>query len=933
MAIYRGTGGSGDSTQDTTLNAVTEQATNANSSASAAATSATSASTSASTATTQATAASTSATNAATSATNAATSETNAATSETNAATSETNAATSETNAATSATNASTSETNAATSETNASNSATSASTSATTATTQATTATTQANTATTKAAEALASQTAAATSATAAATSATAAQTAETAAETAETNAETAQTAAEAAETAAEAAETAATASETAAAASQASATASANSATASANSAASSATDAQSSEDDAATSEVNAANSASAASSSASAASSSATNAATSATNAATSATSAAASLASFTGQYVSQATAPSSPTTGDLWFDETADIMKVYNGSGWVNAGSSVNGVENSVEYTATANQTTFSATYDAGYVEVYLNGIRLDRSDYTATNGTSIVLDVGAAVGDSVFIHAFGTFALADHYNKVDSDARYVQIDSSGNVGIGTSSPATKLDVEYGSGNTYPSAAVVGPIFSDKTASENFGLNIFSDNASNASINFGDEQLANAGRIVYDHNGNANTMAFHTSASERMRIDSSGNVLVGKTIANQLGTVGTELQADGQLYVTSNAQDTVRLNRLASDGTLIDFRKDSSVVGSIGSYSNYLQVASQNGVLNLGLSSATTYYQMVDSTGSGNPRIQASTDAVADLGTSGNRFADLHLSGTANVGGLQLSDASESGKDIVFKITNDNIGGDAYAGGIYWKDTAGSQSTKGASIQSYMPTANVGDLRFFTSQGATRSEKMRIDSSGNVGIGTSSPTEKLDVTGTVKATAFEGDGSSLTGIEGVPSGIIAMWSGSDASIPSGWNLCNGSNGTPDLRDRFIVGSGSSYSTGNTGGASSVTPSGSVNVSGLSAGSTTLSTSQIPSHNHYQSKRNQVYPSYTHSGQGATSQSGINGYSSGSTPTQNTGGSGSHNHSISGSASFSGSSAENRPPYYALAYIMKS
>jgi hypothetical protein len=67
--------------------------------------------------------------------------------------------------------------------------------------------------------------------------------------------------------------------------------------------------------------------------------------------------------------------------------------------------------------------------------------------------------------------------------------------------------------------------------------------------------------------------------------------------------------------------------------------------------------------------------------------------------------------------------------------------------------------------------------------------------------------------------------------------------VPSGGIIMWSGSIGSIPSGWSLCDGTNGTPDLRDRFVVGAGGSYAVDATGGADSVT----------------LTENQIPSHNH--------------------------------------------------------------------------
>ena len=149
--------------------------------------------------------------------------------------------------------------------------------------------------------------------------------------------------------------------------------------------------------------------------------------TTATTKASEASTSASNAASSLATFTGQYVSQATAPSSPSEGDLWFDTTANTMKVYDGSGFINAVSSVNGIENSVQHTATAGQTSFTATYDAGFLQVYLNGLRLDAEDYTATNGSTVVLGTGATLNDVVFIHSFGTFVLANHYTKSEDDA--------------------------------------------------------------------------------------------------------------------------------------------------------------------------------------------------------------------------------------------------------------------------------------------------------------------------------------------------------------------------------------------------------------------------------------------------------------------------------------------------------------------------
>ena len=150
------------------------------------------------------------------------------------------------------------------------------------------------------------------------------------------------------------------------------------------------------------------------------------------------------------------------------------------------------------------------------------------------------------------------------------------------------------------------------------------------------------------------------------------------------------------------------------------------------------------------------------------------------------------------------------------------------------------------------------------------------------------------------------------------TQINNISSVPSGVIMMWSGSNNSIPSGFVLCNGSNGTPDLRNRFIVGSGSSYSTGNTGGDNSVT----------------LSISQMPSHNHSASS-SVSDPGHSHSFKGATGSSGSGTSSRDSVPETQQTGSSTTGISVSTSIGSKGgnSSHENRPPYYALAYIMKT
>jgi hypothetical protein len=104
-----------------------------------------------------------------------------------------------------------------------------------------------------------------------------------------------------------------------------------------------------------------------------------------------------------------------------------------MFVYTGSSWAAAGSAVNGTAERQEYVATSGQTNFSATYDVGFVDVYLNGSKLiPTTDFTATNGATVILTTGAVTGDNVSIIAYGAFNVADVYTQAQSDARYAQI---------------------------------------------------------------------------------------------------------------------------------------------------------------------------------------------------------------------------------------------------------------------------------------------------------------------------------------------------------------------------------------------------------------------------------------------------------------------------------------------------------------------
>ena len=127
------------------------------------------------------------------------------------------------------------------------------------------------------------------------------------------------------------------------------------------------------------------------------------------------------------SFGERYRVASSAPdSSLDVGDLYFDTTANELKVYKSSGWAAAGSTVNGTSQRYKYTASGSQTTFTGTddngntlaYDAGFIDVYLNGVKLvNGTDVTVTSGTSVVLASGATANDIIDIVAYGTFNVA------------------------------------------------------------------------------------------------------------------------------------------------------------------------------------------------------------------------------------------------------------------------------------------------------------------------------------------------------------------------------------------------------------------------------------------------------------------------------------------------------------------------------------
>jgi microcystin-dependent protein len=131
--------------------------------------------------------------------------------------------------------------------------------------------------------------------------------------------------------------------------------------------------------------------------------------------------------------------------------------------------------------------------------------------------------------------------------------------------------------------------------------------------------------------------------------------------------------------------------------------------------------------------------------------------------------------------------------------------------------------------------------------------------------------------------------------------------IPTGIISLWSGSIASIPSGWLICDGTSGTPDLRGRFIVGGGTYYAVGATGGSADAT---------------------LPQHNH-----SITDPGHAHSYEVSTTAAAILDGGSNAQLSRTSTSTGTATTGITINNSGSSATNANLPPYYALAYIMKA
>ena len=348
-----------------------------------------------------------------------------------------------------------------------------------------------------------------------------------------------------------------------------------------------------------------------------------------------------------------------------SGYVWYDgATSLVLGATNGAGIIKFNTG--GIAERMRIDSSGNVgigNTVASSMDGGANNLVIgSGSGTEgMTIYSGTTNSGTVYFADGASGDDRFRGQIN-YAHSDNslnFRTNASSTPQMTLDSSGNVGIGTSSPAYELDVK---------SSGEADIRID-SATGNDGALRFAENGTNVFTMYHD--AANSALAFYD---NANT-------TERMRIDSSGNLLVGST--SDSGTDYHYLKSDGFVRHKRAGGIVGVFDRGTSDGDIVLFRKDGSTVGSIGSAyrgasgDSLYFVAGDTGIV-----ASPSDDSIVPVTTNG-----AGRDAAINLGTSSTRFKDLYLSGGVYLGGTGAANKLDDYEEGTFSGT---AAGSVYSG---------------------------------------------------------------------------------------------------------------------------------------------------------------------------------------------------------------------------------------------------